>query len=317
MPVRQVVCIGLTTADLTYQVDRPLQLDVKSVASGFSLDAGGPAANAARTAALLGSHVMLHSVIGQGPFADFAREVLVGDGVQFRDHCRDDRPWQLPVSAAIVDQLGNRTVVSVNATGAPTPREPDAEPGGEWLDIGGPGPTVGSGAVVLVDGHHLDLALSVLGGGTGSRIVVLDGGSWKPGLERLLPLVDVAVVSQDFAAPPQFRELLAAVPVLATTHGPDPIEVMARSGQSARIPIECVTAVDTLGAGDVLHGGLAHFLTRAGLDDDSPGSTVPWGPAPPDGGSGLDFDTVVSAMEQAARIATRSCQQPGATGWAR
>lgn len=306
MARRQVECVGLTTADLTYRVDRPLRPDVKTDASSSSLDTGGPAANAARTAALLGSRVVLHTLLGEGPLADFARIVLAGDGVQIRDHAPVGHPWQLPVSSAIVDGLGNRTVVSVNANGAP---EASVVAAG-LTDGGRTNPAeegaVAAGAVVLVDGHHLDLALRVLSDCSASCVVVLDGGSWKPGLERLLPLVDVALLSGEFSAPPEFRDVEASIPFVAVSHGAEPIEVTDGSGRSARIPIERVEAVDTLGAGDVLHGALVHHLAGSLPGEQSPVSRPR-----------LDFATVVSALEHAAQIATHSCRQHGVTTWAR
>jgi hypothetical protein len=55
---------------------------------------------------------------------------------------------------------------------------------------------------VLVDGHHLDLALPLAAAARAAGVpVLLDGGSWKPGLEQLLTLVDIALISEVLQVP--------------------------------------------------------------------------------------------------------------------
>ena len=157
---------------------------------------------------------------------------------------------------------------------------------------------------VLVDGHHLDLALPVAAAARAAGVpVLLDGGSWKPGLERLLSLVDIALISEVFQVPPDLGrgtghpsdDVLATIaslgpPVVARSRGPQPVEVLTSAGR-AEVPVPQVDVVDTLGAGDVLHGALAAWLAVRGTGDLSGG--LAW----------------------AARIAADSCTAPGARGW--
>ena len=68
-----------------------------------------------------------------------------------------------------------------------------------WLGI-----DVGTQGVraVLVDGHHLSVAVPLAAAARARGIPVLaDGGSWKPGLDTLLGHVDVLVASADFRSP--------------------------------------------------------------------------------------------------------------------
>jgi hypothetical protein len=68
-------------------------------------------------------------------------------------------------------------------------------------------------SAVLVDGHHLDLALPVAAAARAAGVpVLLDGGSWKPGLEGLLELVDIALLSRTSGSPVSS----AAEPMAAT-----------------------------------------------------------------------------------------------------
>jgi sugar/nucleoside kinase (ribokinase family) len=112
--------------------------------------------------------------------------------------------------------------------------------------------------VVLVDGHYPELALAVA---RGTRApVVLDAGSWKPVLDELLPLVDVAACSAHFTAPePGLHE--RGVPTVITTAGPHPVRWSTADGGSGEVPVAGVEARDTLGAGDVWHGALAVAVT--------------------------------------------------------
>jgi len=63
----RILCAGLATVDLLYTVDRIPAVDEKAQATSVEVAAGGPAANAAITAALLGAEVTLVSAVGEHP----------------------------------------------------------------------------------------------------------------------------------------------------------------------------------------------------------------------------------------------------------
>ncbi|KGM14599.1 hypothetical protein N867_19595, partial [Actinotalea fermentans ATCC 43279 = JCM 9966 = DSM 3133] len=144
------------------------------------------------TCAALGVSARLVTRIGGGALGGVVREDLARAGVEVVDLAAPGA--SPPVSTVLVTRAtGERAVVSVNATGvagsAPHPVEVPAE---VWDGVG----------LVLVDGHHLDLGVEVAAEARRRGVpVLLDGGSWKPGLEALLARVDVAVVSADFAVP--------------------------------------------------------------------------------------------------------------------
>lgn len=336
-PLPTVLACGLATLDVVQTVDHVPGPNEKLVASGLDVASGGPAANAAVTCALLGVPARLVTRIGGGALGTAVTADLVAAGVDVVDLApADARP---PVSTVLVTRAtGERAVVSVNATlgpdvsadmpgGSPDARPAVPLPAHLWVGVG----------VVLVDGHHRDLAVAVAAEARRRGIpVVLDGGSWKPGLEHLLAHVDVAVVSADFAVPdaaavpddaaavperapvpecvpapehapaPAAPDPLAAVlrlgpTVAARSAGAAPIEVAATDGARALVPVAPVEVVDTLGAGDVLHGALAARLA----------ARAP-APVPPP-----DMPDVVAALTWAAGVASASCAAPGARGWAR
>ncbi len=80
---------------------------------------------------------------------------------------------------------------------------------------------------VLVDGHHLPMAVALAAAARSRDIpVIADAGSWKPGLEALLALVDVLVASADFRAPSGdgLEDLLALGPTwVARSAGAGPV----------------------------------------------------------------------------------------------
>lgn len=68
MEAGRVGCfIGLTTTDLIYRLERRLRPDEKMEAEEVWMGAGGPAANAAATFALLGGTAHLVTAVGDSP----------------------------------------------------------------------------------------------------------------------------------------------------------------------------------------------------------------------------------------------------------
>ncbi|MEV5715130.1 PfkB family carbohydrate kinase [Amycolatopsis mediterranei] len=234
---------GLCTVDLVQRVEELPAPGEKVQSLQVDVAAGGPATNAAVTAAALGAEATLLTVLGAHPLAALARADLETHGVRVVD-LDPGRTEPPPVSAAAVrDRDGERTVVSRNAAGSEATWSGDVD-----------------ADVVLVDGHHPGLALSVARA-AGDVPVVLDAGSWKPVLDKLLPLVDVAACSAHFTAPePGLHE--RGVPTVITTAGPHPVRWSTADGGSGEVPVPAVEARDTLGAGDVWHGALAVAVAR-------------------------------------------------------
>ncbi|WP_439386373.1 PfkB family carbohydrate kinase [Amycolatopsis lexingtonensis] len=240
---------GLCTVDVVQRVDELPAPGEKVQSLRVDVAAGGPATNAAVTAAALGAEATLLTVLGAHPLAALARADLEAHGVRLIDLAPSltDPP---PVSAvAVRDRDGERTVVSRNAKDRTFI---------EKVPIFG-APEVSGADVVLLDGHYPELALAVARGTEAP--VVLDAGSWKPVLDELLPLVDIAACSAHFRAPePGLHE--RGVPTVITTNGPGPVRWSTADGSSGEVPVANVAARDTLGAGDVWHGALAVAVAR-------------------------------------------------------
>ncbi len=260
-----LVCCGLATLDVVQRVTRVPGPDEKVVARGLDVTFGGPAANAAAAAVALGVPAVLVTALGSGPVAALVRGGLQRAGVRVVDLAADE-PGDPPVSTVLVTtSTGQRAVVSTNATLRADDLGPAATAALGVLD---------EATAVLVDGHHLSAGATFAAEAAARRLVVLaDGGSWKPGLERLLAHVAVAVLSADFAVPGAAGDPLEAVAALgpwfvARSAGAGPVRVRTAAGvvdEVAPPPVEPRDVVDTLGAGDVLHGAMGAGLAR-GLD---------------------------------------------------
>lgn len=264
----RVVALGLLTLDVIQTVDCLPRPNEKITANSTSLDYGGPAANAAATAKVLGSEVTLVSAVGEGVAAQAVRAELQNGGIDLME-LEGELP-QMPVSTVLVTEgTGERAVVSSHRLSTGTFRLP-------------PGTLTGA-SVLLLDGHYLPAGIQAAKEARQLGIpVVLDGGSWKPGMEDLLGLVDVAVLSADYDGP------TAGPRFVARSRGADPIEFSGKL-----LPVPAVKVVDTLGAGDVLHGGFAHYFA----------------------GKNLKATEVEEALARAATLASFSCSFPGAKGW--
>lgn len=269
------VFVGLTTLDLIQYVESFPLPDEKIQAEDRWIGAGGPAANAAISFAALGGRAELVTALGSSPAAQIARRDLEESSVEVHDLAP---AGELAISNIVVDASGRRTVVSVNGAG--------------FEGLSGDVPLAGDIEIVLVDGHHVAGALPILEQAQARDCrTVFDGGSRKPGTEDLLARVQFAVVSSAFdpgARPEETARDLLRDPVClaAVSRGSEPIVGLTERGPfEIDVGGEGTEVVDTLGAGDVLHGAFAYHLCEA--------------------------DDPVRALTSAAATATESCAVRG------
>lgn len=277
--------IGLTTLDLIYLTESYPQANQKVVAQKYLTAAGGPATNAAFAFSYFGNTGKLLTVLGQHPITQLIRADLANYPLEIVDLIpeKTDSP---PVSSIIVTTAtGERSVISINALKSQGNRSQIPEDILHEIDI------------ILVDGHQMEVSIVLAQAAKERQIpVVLDGGSWKPNLEKLLPVVDYAICSADFY-PPRCRstedifEFLEKMEIsqIVITQGEKPILYCDR-GAIHTLPIPKINAVDTLGAGDIFHGAFCHYILAT------------------------DFPT---ALKRAAQIAVKSCQSFGTRSWYR
>lgn len=254
------VFVGLTTLDVVHVVDRAPAPNEKVTATAQFLAAGGPAANAAVTFAALGGEVTLVTAIGRGPVAEVIVADLEGHGVRIVDLTPDDRDRAAVSAVSVNPAEAQRSVVSIDATGAnvAAPAQADAQA------------LVGDADVVLIDGHHPALAVAVAGAARTVGVpVVVDAGRWKPVMDDLIDLDPHMLCSDDFRMPGtdtadgSAQELRRRVGVVVTTHGAGAVDYAERGRPAGQVEVPPVDAVDTLGAGDVFHGAYAFAVAAA------------------------------------------------------
>jgi len=317
---------GLATLDIVSHVDRAPGPDEKVTATWQLVAAGGPALNAAVTFAALGGQALLLTRVGSGPTADVVRADLRACGVELLDVARDG--MSPPVSSVTVEADGTRRVVGLDAVqsahdvvadGGRTPRTPVAgsaspvvdPPVDTDIDIPDIDTDIEIGTdidIVLVDGHHPDLAERALDL-AGSRVPrVLDAGRWRPAMGRIVPRCTEVIASSTFrldGVEDDVDTRLARVldrlagagagagegaAFAAVTAGDGAIRWRRREAGEVVVGATrppSVQVVDTLGAGDALHGAYAWALA-AGEED---------------------------PLAVAAAIASASCEVRGTRAW--
>ncbi|GAB4084132.1 hypothetical protein GCM10028784_07620 [Myceligenerans cantabricum] len=243
---------GLATFDVIHRAARP-ERDQKVTAARQDVSAGGPAANAAVTAAALGERAVLITALGTSAVGTAARADLERHGVQVHDVA--EAGHDLAVSAVLVDDVtGERSVVSAD---------------GALTLVGGPGvdelAALPAPDVILLDGHHPAVARAVLAHARTLRArppIVLDAGRWRPVFADLLPAADVIACSAAFQVPDGWEPWYERLPgATVVTHGSAPVD-WRRGASAGTVEVPAVAAVDTLGAGDAFHGALAVAVAR-------------------------------------------------------
>ena len=284
--------VGLCTLDVIQLVEHMPGPDEKLTSRDQIAAAGGPATNAAAAFSHLGGTARLLTAIGGHPLSLAVTADLRDLGVAVSDLAADSVEPPAVSSVLVTASTGERAVASTNAT-----RHRLSPPGD--LDT-----LVAACDIVEIDGHHRDLALAAAGTARAlGRPTLLDGGSWKAGTEDLLRLVDVAVCSADFhppgtSTPAQTLRFLRehGVSWAAVSAGAEPIEWAGPDGLAGRVEVPAVRVADTLGAGDVLHGVLAHHLAATGE---------------------LTSESFAEGLRRAARVASQACASFGTRAWMR
>jgi sugar/nucleoside kinase (ribokinase family) len=254
--------VGLVTLDLIYQVNYFPTSNEKIVASNQLILSGGPATNASVTFSSLGNQSKLLGVFGNHPLSQLIRSELGSYPVELIDLAPDSHHSPTVSSIIVTSSTGERAAISVNATKSQIKLTSLNKHILDNINI------------ILIDGHQMVVSEIIANQGKNKNIpVVIDGGSWKSGYEKILPFVDYAICSANFYPPychtPQ--EVVAYlksfnIPYIAITQGEKPIQYWAKD-KTGEIPIPKINVVDTLGAGDIFHGAFCHYILQTDFID--------------------------------------------------
>lgn len=262
-----VACVGIAVMDLVFEVDVLPDSPTKHFASSYREIGGGPAANAAVTIARLGGDAHLWARVGD---EDWGRRIVDGlraEGVRV-DAVRPIPGGQSGVSAVMVDSMGERMIVNFS--------DPTLSPDAGWLPV----ETLPDFAAVLCDLRWPEAAVRALRAARDLKITgVLDADV----TDREIPLAAAEAASHVvFSEPALARwsgrgDIADGLKKAAGRFG-GWVAVTAGSrgaywtveGETVRHqPAFEVTAVDTLGAGDVFHGAFAGALAAGQTETDA------------------------------------------------
>jgi sugar/nucleoside kinase (ribokinase family) len=144
-----------------------------------------------------------------------------------------------------------------------------------------------------LDGFYPEFALECVKLAKRNSIpIIIDCGSWKPQLEEILCFVDIAICSADFyppncLTPKQVFDYLKRknVKEIAISNGRD--NIITAKGEEIRI--QDIKVIDTLGAGDFLHGAFCYYYLKSG--------------------------NFIQSLLEASTVATKSCEFEGTRKW--
>lgn len=275
--------VGLITLDTIYLAAGVPNHNQKIVASDFTIAAGGPATNAAATFSFLGNSATVLGALGTHSVAELIKADLAKCRVAIADLTPDFTQLP-PISSIIVTQsTGERAVVSINAV--KTQVDSNNIPADILTGVD----------VVLIDGHQMAVGKAIAQLAKSKNIpIVIDGGSWKPGFENILPFVNYAICSNNFYPPGcnNINEVFAylkkfGITNIAITRGEKSTQYLEHD-KIKSIEIHPVEVVDTLGAGDIFHGAFCYYIM---------------------------YETFSNALVAAAKVAANSCQFFGTRLW--
>lgn len=273
----RVVCAGMSTWDLIFSVSHHPGEDEKMFASNFTACGGGPASNAAVTAARLGVPSAFTGKMGTDHFSRAHEQELIDAGVD-TSLLVHDGPG-MPVSSITVKPDGSRSVVnyrplkneedppSLPADSVSRPLSPESDRACVSSRRFAATENRDHPIVYLFDGHDLEASLRLLEKAPENSSVILDAGSVHEGTQALFPLADYLITSADFAEswsgktdPAEALPYLEESALLAViTLGSDGL-IWSCAGERGRLAAFEVDAVDSTGAGDVFHGAFAAGL---------------------------------------------------------
>lgn len=262
MNIEPVLGIGSVVVDHVVELARFPQPDTKTAIEAHWRQVGGPVPVALATAAHFGAPATFVGRWGDDDAGRFIGESLRRRGVEIGPS-RSDPEWESGFAQVWTERETGRRTIAYARGSCPLPLPDEIDDAliarHRWLHL---------------DGWAGDAALSAAErmrakGGT----VVLDAGSKKPGMERLLAHVDILVASALFrrswfgaseVSHEQLREL--GVDRVIATDGEEGATVLTPD-ETTRQPAARVDAIDTNGAGDVFCGAL---IARLSAGDSMP-----------------------------------------------
>jgi sulfofructose kinase len=245
-----VLCVGHASYDLVFSIKEHIFADQKAFADDFVSCGGGPASNAAVTAARLGCRTAYMGYLGLDNYGEKHFQELKQEGIILDFIFRGHDPT--PLSVILVKPDGKRSIVNY--------RKSTKQIQSSDLDLSSLHPKL-----ILFDGHEPKISLPICQAArSNAATTILDAGSVHEGTLALMDKVDFLICSQKFAidftgdeslkhALDHLGEINSSVII---TLGEEGI-IWKHRCQTGKLASYKVNVVDTTGAGDIFHGAFA------------------------------------------------------------
>jgi len=255
-----VVGLGQCAFDFLGTVSQYPAVDQKTEMQEVLMQGGGPVATALVALSRLEIPCAFQGRVGGDPYGGLIRSGLEEEGVDCQNLLVDPAGTSQLAFITIERETGLRNIFWHRGTARfLAPDEIDVE-------------RIRQSRVLHLDGLQLEASLRAAQLARQNGITtVLDGGTFRPGCERLLPLIDHLVVSERFAAgfapggrlDQTLTRLLEYGGRAATvTLGKRGSRTLQRDGEGFSQSAFPVQAIDTTGCGDVFHGGYIYGLLQ-------------------------------------------------------
>jgi sulfofructose kinase len=254
-----ILCVGLAVMDQVYSVGELPEAPAKHFATAFREIGGGPAANAAVAIARLGGRARLWSRVGDDPVGQRIVDELEREGIEVAG-IRRVPGARSGCSAIIVDTGGERMIVNF--------RGERMDPDPSWLPVS----EIRRADAVVADLRWPEGSARALSEARRLGIPALLDADATPAREGAEPLAAANHILFSSQGLLEFTELTDTEAALRLAASRTDAWVGVSAGRAGvywlerervrHLPAFAVDVVDTLGAGDVLHGAFALALAR-------------------------------------------------------
>jgi len=247
-----LLCIGHASYDQVFSIPHHPTSDEKMQADNLLSCGGGPAANAAVTAAKLGFKAGFCGYLGNDSYGDSHLAELEAHNIDSQLIKRGNSPT--PLSVVLVKPNGDRALINYKGN-----TQALAADSVDFSSV--------KTKTLLFDGHEAKLSLNALHQPHLKNVPsILDAGSLHDGTLSLMNQIDYLVCSEKFAmqyaGTPQtaLSQLAAIAPWVVITLGEHGL-IWQHGQEIGQLNAPSIQAIDTTGAGDAFHGAFAAGLT--------------------------------------------------------
>ena len=246
-----VVGIGAAVFDILMTVDAFPREDTKLRALETKFQCGGPCATALVAISKLGESASYMGTVGDDMYGTFVKAEMERYGVD--TSCVKVNPGLTFHSVVLLNVSNSSRTCVWNRGEAAAPTVEDVD-----LDV------LKQAKYLHLDGNQLDCAIFAAKKAHEMGVTVsMDAGGAYPNIEKLLPLVDVLIPSEEFSMKVTGCATAGeAAAVLQERYHPQILVITQGSkggfiwenGREVRYPVFPVKAIDSNGAGDTFHG---------------------------------------------------------------